>query len=74
MIHDLETTQKELEQSAKNFDMVTRERDISQKNFVKSTTASLKQYNVLKLSEQNKRNLEQEISGYKDEAQKMRKV
>jgi hypothetical protein len=54
--------------------MVSRERDISQKNFVKSTTASLKQYSTLKLSEQNKRNLEQEISGYKDEAQKMRKI
>lgn len=29
---------------------------------------------MLKLSEQNKRNLEQEISGFKDEAQKMRKL
>jgi chromosome segregation ATPase len=41
---------------------------------VKSTASSLKQYSVLKLSEQNKRNLEQEISGYKEEAQKMRKL
>ncbi|KAI8895333.1 hypothetical protein BC833DRAFT_567573 [Globomyces pollinis-pini] len=74
LLHDLDTTKKELEQATKNCDMLTRERDISQKNFVKSTSASLKQYNVLKLSEQNKRNLEQEISAYKDEAQKMRKL
>ena len=65
---------KELEQVTKNIDMITRERDISQKNFVKSTGSSIKQFNSLKLSEQNKRNLEQEIIGYKDEAQKMRKV
>jgi chromosome segregation ATPase len=71
---ELETTQREFDQASKNFEMVSRERDISQKNFVKSTTASLKQYSVLKLSEQDKRNLEQEISGYKDEAQKMRKI
>jgi hypothetical protein len=67
-------TKKELEAANKQIDLVTRERDMSQKNFVKSTTSSLKQYSVLKLSEQNKRNLEQEISGYKDEAQKMRKL
>ncbi|KAJ3276084.1 hypothetical protein HDV01_006254 [Terramyces sp. JEL0728] len=72
--HDVESTKKELETASKNVDMLTRERDISQKNFVKSTTASLKQYNILKLSEQNKRNLEQEIQAYKDEAQKMRKL
>jgi chromosome segregation ATPase len=71
---ELETTRRELDQATKNFEMVSRERDISQKNFVKSTSASLKQFNVLKLSEQTKRNLEQEISGYKDEAQKMRKI
>ena len=29
---------------------------------------------MLKLSDQSKKNLEQEITGYKDEAQKMRKV
>ncbi|KAJ3258086.1 hypothetical protein HK103_004079 [Boothiomyces macroporosus] len=72
--HDVESTKKELETATKNVDVLTRERDISQKNFVKSTTASLKQYNILKLSEQTKRNLEQEIQAYKDEAQKMRKL
>lgn len=34
----------------------------------------MKQYSLLKLSEQNKRNLEQEISAHKEEAQKMRKL
>lgn len=74
LTNDVEGTKKELEAANKQIDLVTRERDMSQKNFVKSTTSSLKQFSVLKLSEQNKRNLEQEISGYKDEAQKMRKL
>lgn len=54
--------------------MVTRERDQSQQNYVKSTTVSQKQFNVIKLTEQSTRTLEQELQGYRDEAQKMRKV
>lgn len=71
---DLDTLKKEHEQVSKQLEMVSRERDLSQKNFVKSTTASQKQFNTLKLSEQAQRTLEQEISGYRDEAQKMRKL
>jgi hypothetical protein len=65
---------KEHESITKQLEMISRERDLSQKNFVKSTTASQKQFNILKLSEQAQRTLEQEISGHRDEAQKMRKV
>jgi chromosome segregation ATPase len=74
LAHDIELLKKEIENQAKQLEMVVRERDISQKNFVKSTTATQKQFNVLKLSEQSQRNLEQEIQAYKDEAQKMRKL
>lgn len=65
---------KDVETYSKQLEMTSRERDLSQKNFVKSTSASQKQFNVLKLSEQSQRTLEQEISGYRDEAQKMRKL
>jgi hypothetical protein len=65
---------REHDQMSKQLEMVCRERDLSQKNFVKSTTATQKQFNVLKLSEQSQRTLEQEITGYRDEAQKMRKL
>lgn len=65
---------REHESMSKQLEMVSRERDLSQKNFVKSTTASQKQFNTLKLSEQSQRTLEQEISAHRDEAQKMRKL
>ncbi|KAL2915303.1 hypothetical protein HK105_205168 [Polyrhizophydium stewartii] len=72
--HDIEGLLKELEQTKKSLEMASRERDIAQKNFVKATGATQKQFNVLKLAEQTQRKLEQEIQGYKDEAQKMRKL
>ena len=72
--HDIEILKKEVDQLSKQLEMVSRERDLSQKNLIKSTTATQKQFNVLKISEQAQRNLEQEIQGYKDEAQKMRKL
>ena len=36
--------------------------------------ATQKQLNLVKLHEQSKKNLEQEIQNYKDEAQKQRKI
>ncbi|KAJ3034777.1 hypothetical protein HDV00_004639 [Rhizophlyctis rosea] len=72
--YDLDNVRKELDAAHKQAENVSRERDIAQKNFVKATGATQKQYNVVKLAEQTKRNLEQEIMGYKDEAGKMRKV
>ncbi|KAI8921519.1 hypothetical protein BC831DRAFT_476871 [Entophlyctis helioformis] len=72
--HDLETLHKEYDQTKKQLEMASRERDIAQKNFVKATSATQKQFNTLKLAEQTQRNLEQEIQSYKDEAQKMRKL
>eukprot|EP00842_Homolaphlyctis_polyrhiza_P005027 jgi/Hompol1/5525/HPOL_001291-RA len=74
LTHDIDVFNKELEQTKKQLEMASRERDIAQKNFVKATGATQKQFNVLKLAEQTQRKLEQEIQGYKDEAQKMRKA
>ncbi|KAJ3036038.1 hypothetical protein HK097_003954, partial [Rhizophlyctis rosea] len=72
--YDLDNVKKELDALHKSVENVSRERDIAQKNFVRATGATQKQYNVVKLAEQTKRNLEQEIMGYKDEAGKMRKL
>ncbi|KAJ3110221.1 hypothetical protein HDU96_006786 [Phlyctochytrium bullatum] len=74
LMHEHETLRKELDSLHKQLENLTRERDIAQKNFVKATGATQKQLNAVKLSEQTKRNLEQEIMGYKDEAAKMRKL
>ncbi|KAH6574503.1 hypothetical protein BASA62_002432 [Batrachochytrium salamandrivorans] len=74
LTHDMEGLNREFELAKKSLEMSSRERDIAQKNFVKATGAAQKQFNVLKLSEQTQRKLEQEIQGYKDEAQKMRKL
>jgi hypothetical protein len=70
----METLRKELESTQKQIDGLSRERDMAQKNLVKANGATQKQFNLAKLGEQTQRNLEQEIAGFKDEAQKMRKV
>ncbi|KAJ3216581.1 hypothetical protein HDU67_009276 [Dinochytrium kinnereticum] len=74
LMHEHDTLKKELDFMHKQLENLTRERDIAQKNFVKATGATQKQLNAVKLAEQTKRNLEQEIMGYKDEAAKMRKL
>ncbi|KAJ3192296.1 hypothetical protein HK101_006773 [Irineochytrium annulatum] len=74
LTHEHDTVRKELDSLRKAAENLTRERDIAQKNFVKATGATLRQVNAVKLSDQTKRNLEQEILSYKDEASKMRKL
>jgi hypothetical protein len=51
-----------------------RERDILNKSLVKATTSSQKQTDLIKISESTKANLEQEIQGFKHQAQDQRKV
>lgn len=70
----MEAFKRENDSRQKIIESLTRERDMALKNLVKSTGATQKQVNIVKLSEQTHRNLEQEISGFKDEAAKMRKV
>lgn len=44
-----------------------RERDILNKNMLKAAAATQKQLNLVKLHEQSKKTLEQEIQNYKEE-------
>ncbi|KAJ3153423.1 hypothetical protein HDU86_005253 [Geranomyces michiganensis] len=74
LAQDLDVARRNLDISHKQVDSLTRERDIAQKNFVKATGTTQKQITVVKLADQTKRNLEQEIMGYKDEATKTRKL
>ncbi|KAJ3133527.1 hypothetical protein HK100_004357 [Physocladia obscura] len=74
LTHERDTLKKQLEFDLKQIESLSRERDIAQKNFVRATGATQKQLNTAKLAEQTKRNLEQEISAYKEEAAKMRKI
>ncbi|KAJ3347867.1 hypothetical protein HDU83_001692 [Entophlyctis luteolus] len=74
LTHERDNLRKQLEIVEKQLDTVCRERNIAQKNFVRATGAMQKQLNASKLADQTKRNLEQEISAYKEEAAKMRKI
>ncbi|XP_044516110.1 cilia- and flagella-associated protein 58 [Gracilinanus agilis] len=71
---ELEIAKKQGELDKKAMDELLRERDILNKNLLKAVTATQKQMDLVKLHEQNKRNLEEEIQNYKDEAQKQRKI
>ena len=71
---ELDTSRKQSEADRKSIDELIRERDILNKNLVKAAGATQKQMNLVKLHEQSKKNLEQEIANYKEEAQKQRKL
>ncbi|NXE54423.1 CFA58 protein, partial [Casuarius casuarius] len=71
---ELEAAKKQAEIDKKAIDELVRERDILNKNLVKATGATQKQMNLVKLHEQSKKNLEEEIQNYKNEAQKQRKI
>ncbi|KFU85371.1 Coiled-coil domain-containing protein 147, partial [Chaetura pelagica] len=71
---ELETAKKQMENDRKATDDLMRERDMLNKNLLKATNATQKQINLVKLHEQSKRNLEEEIQNYKNEAQKQRKI
>ncbi|NWW91669.1 CFA58 protein, partial [Rhynochetos jubatus] len=71
---ELEAAKKQAEMDKKAIDELVRERDMLSKNLVKATSATQKQINLVKLHEQSKRNLEEEIQNHKTEAQKQRKI
>ncbi|XP_064630786.1 cilia- and flagella-associated protein 58-like [Lineus longissimus] len=71
---ELESAKKQAELDKKAIDDLVRERDILNKNMLKAASATQKQLNLVKLHEQSKKNLEQEIQNYKEEAQKQRKI
>ncbi|KAM8912088.1 cilia- and flagella-associated protein 58 isoform 2-T2 [Lycaon pictus] len=71
---EVEASKKQAELDKKAMDELLRERDILNKNMLKAINATQKQIDLVKLHEQAKRNLEEEIQNYKDEAQKQRKI
>ncbi|XP_067934774.1 cilia- and flagella-associated protein 58-like [Watersipora subatra] len=71
---ELESARKQAEADRKAIDDLMRERDILNKNMLKAAAATQKQLNLVKLHEQSKKTLEQEIQNYKEEAQKQRKI
>ncbi|XP_058044179.1 cilia- and flagella-associated protein 58 [Ahaetulla prasina] len=71
---ELEAAKKQAEVDKKAIDELVRERDILNKNLLKAAGVTQKQMNLVKLHEQSKKNLEEEIQNYKDEAQKQRKI
>jgi len=71
---DRERLLKIHEQDKKHVDELARERDILNKNFLKASAATSKQLDLVRLHEQNKKNLEQEIASYRDESAKQRKI
>ncbi|XP_023571263.1 cilia- and flagella-associated protein 58 [Octodon degus] len=71
---EVETSKKQAELDKKAMDELLRERDILNKNMLKAISATQKQIDLVKLHEQTKRNLEEEIHNYKEEAQKQRKI
>ncbi|XP_077311214.1 cilia- and flagella-associated protein 58 [Lithobates pipiens] len=71
---ELESAKKQTELDKKAVDDLVRERDMLNKNLLKAAGATQKQLNLVKLHEQSKKNLEEEITNYKEEAQKQRKI
>lgn len=71
---ELESKKKQAETDKKAIEELVRERDILNKNILKAAGATQKQLNLVKLHEQTKKNLDQEIQNYKEEAQKQRKI
>ncbi|CAK8688850.1 cilia- and flagella-associated protein 58-like [Clavelina lepadiformis] len=71
---EVDAMKKQAEIDKKTMDELVRERDILNKNCLKAANATQKQLNLVRLHEQSKKNLEQEIQNYKDEAQKQRKI
>ncbi|XP_062390112.1 cilia- and flagella-associated protein 58 [Sardina pilchardus] len=71
---EMELSKKQMEVDKKAIDELVRERDILNKNMIKAANATEKQMGMVKLHEQSKKNLEQEIINYRHEAQKQRKI
>ncbi|XP_069140522.1 cilia- and flagella-associated protein 58-like [Argopecten irradians] len=71
---ELEASKKQAELDKKQIDDLVREKDILNKNMLKAISSTQKQLHLVKLHEQSKKNLEQDIQNYKEEAQKQRKI
>ncbi|XP_061412500.1 cilia- and flagella-associated protein 58 [Lethenteron reissneri] len=74
MEKEAEASKKQMEVDKKVIDELQREKELLNKNIGKAAGETQKQVHMVRLHEQSKRNLEQEIQNYKDEAQKQRKI
>ncbi|XP_076839412.1 cilia- and flagella-associated protein 58 isoform X2 [Brachyhypopomus gauderio] len=71
---EMETAQKQAEKDKKKLDDLVKEKEALNKSMIKAASATEKQLDLVKLHEQTKKSLEQEILSYKAEAQKQRKI
>jgi hypothetical protein len=71
---EVEAYKKATEAERKNAENLMRERELLNKSLDKADAASQKQMDIIKISESTKKNLEQEIQGFKTQAQAQRKV
>ncbi|TRZ01432.1 hypothetical protein DNTS_013435 [Danionella cerebrum] len=74
MTREMEASKNQIDMDKKAIDELVRERDTLSKNMIKATNETDKQQTIVKLHEQSKKTLEQEILNYRDEAQKQRKI
>nr|XP_055060546.1 cilia- and flagella-associated protein 58 [Misgurnus anguillicaudatus] len=70
----MEAAKTQTDTDKKAIDELVRERDILNKNMIKAARETEKQHTIVKIHEQSKKTLEQEILNYRDEAQKQRKI
>lgn len=71
---ELEAGRKQSELERKKQEELMRERDILNKLKTQAENATQRQMDLVKINENTKKNLEQEIQGYKVEAQKQAKM
>eukprot|EP00744_Colponema_vietnamica_P002008 GILI01003228.1.p1 GENE.GILI01003228.1~~GILI01003228.1.p1 ORF type:complete len:876 (-),score=300.10 GILI01003228.1:348-2975(-) len=71
---EIESQKKQAEADRKQIEDLLRERDLLNKNVIKADERSKHQVDLVRIHENTKKNLENEITAYKSEAQKMRKL
>jgi len=71
---EVDVLKKQAEMDKKAADELTRERDLLNKNNTKQQASTKKQEDLVKLHERQKKHLDVEISQYRDEATKQRKL
>ncbi|TPX40484.1 hypothetical protein SeMB42_g05979 [Synchytrium endobioticum] len=72
--HEIELAKKEVEGLKKQVESLTRDRDVAQKSLVKAAGSAQRHLSLVRVAERERRNLEHEISGHKEEATKARKL
>ncbi len=71
---EIDSLKRAVDEERKKADDLIRERDLLNKLKTQAEHATHKQIDLIKINENTKRNLEQEMNGYKLEAQKQAKV